>query len=303
MLKGRSGSFEELYRNSSAYLYGAPQLVWPAALLLFALGLARGRRDIIALSFVPMLALAIFAAGQGSRVTIIPLLLAPAVYWYLSRQRRPRLFTIAIVGYLLMTIGIAYFRDTRTAGERIDRVAELRKAVLHPGYEFNQLLVKGTDNDMFESLATETIVVPEKIQPSPAQFALRIVAKPIPSRLWKGKPKDADELLNDALFPSETSRASSSTGIVGSFYLAGDVLGVFFGMLFLGLLLRLPWEYWRRYPESSTAQLFLCASLMFIPIVLRSGLSDTIVRVVYAFGPIFAAVAICRTRADDPKAP
>jgi hypothetical protein len=293
-LEGRSGAHESLFRNSSAYLYGSPALIWPASLLLFAAGLAAGRRMLVVLAFIAMIPLAIFAGGLGSRVTIIPLVLAPAVYWYLSRQRRPRPLTVALVGYLVLTIGIAYFRDTRTATVEVNRVAELKHAVTDPTYELSQLVEHGSDNDMFESLATETLVVPEKLQPNPIDYTVRILAKPIPSVFWASKPVSADELLNDTLFPSETVRASSSTGIVGSFYLAGALLGVVIGMLLFGILLRVPWEYLRLYPASSTPQLFLCATLMFIPILLRGSLSDTMAHLFFTVAPFWIGVRVCR---------
>lgn len=294
MLKGRNAAHESLYRSSSAYLYGAPQLIWPVSLLLFATGLAVRRPVIVALSFVFLAALAVFAGGQGSRITLIPLLVAPAVYSYLSRGRRPAPLAVALASYLVLTVGIAYFRETRTATVQIDRAAELKHALFDPSFEVRELLLHGTDNDMFESLATATIVIPEKITPNPLDFAVRIIAKPIPSVLWKGKPGDPDERLNDTLFPGEQVRASSSTGIVGSFFLAGSFPGVAVGMLLLGVLIRLPWDYWRRYPDTSVAQLFLCATLLLIPAVLRGGLSDTIVRLIFALGPLFVAVRVCR---------
>ena len=65
--------------------------------------------------------------------------------------------------------------------------------MIHSGFEYSQLLLHGTDNDMFESLAVETVVVPSKLQASPTNFWVRTLAKPIPSVLWKGKPVAPEE--------------------------------------------------------------------------------------------------------------
>lgn len=301
-LKGRNAAHEGLFRSSSAYLYGAPALIWPASLLLFAAGIAARRRVVVALSFAGMATLGVFAGGSGSRITLIPLVLAPAVYWYLSRGRRPGALAVLIASYLVFTVGIAYFRDTRTAGTGIDRIAELEKAVSDPSYEARELLQRGTDNDMFESLATETVVVPERLAANPVDYVYRLVVKPIPSALWASKPVSADERLNDTLFPGETVRASSSTGIVGSFYLAGELPGVLLGMMLVGVLLRAVWEYWRRYPRTSVAQLAVTVTIMFVPVLLRGGLSDTIAYVLFTFAPFYLGVRLCRVPAETEAA-
>jgi hypothetical protein len=294
LIRGRSDTQDMLFRNSSAYLYAAPALFWPASLLLFAVGFAERRRDLVCLGFVPMIALGVFASGQGSRITLLPLLLAPAVCYYLSRDRRPATFSLLFVGYLVFTIGIAYFRETRTQSVRVDRVAELKSAVTDPTYEYRQLIFHGVDNDMFESLAAETIVVPARLNASPFEFVYRTLAKPIPSAIWSGKPLAPEEELTHALYPEEHVRASSSAGVIGSFFLAGELPGVMLGMGLVGWMFRLPWEYWRRFPAESGSQLFLAASLMFIPILLRGGVGDTLSRVLFGVVPLFIAVHLCQ---------
>lgn len=296
LVNGRSAGQDTLFRNSSAYLYAAPALFWPASLLLFAVGFAERRRNLVRLGFVLMIPLAVFAGGRGSRITLLPLLLAPAVCFYLSRGRRPGILSLLLAGYLVFTIGIAYFRDTRTQGVRVDHVAELQRVVTNPTYESEQLFSHGVDNDMFESLAAVTIVVPERLKVSPLGFIYRTLAKPIPSAIWSGKPVSTEEQITQTLYPQEQGRASSSAGVIGTFFVAGELPGVLLGMLFVGWALRLPWEYWRRFPTDSSAQLFLAAFLMFIPILLRGGVGDTLARALFAIAPLLLAVRICGKR-------
>jgi hypothetical protein len=215
---------------------------------------------------------------------------------WLVRGWRPRPLVLALVAYLLLTVGIAYFRDTRSATADISRIAELRSALVHPGRELHELVVNGTDNDMFLSLASERLVVPSKLAASPFDFGYRLIAKPIPSVLWHGKPVSPEEQLVGALYPSERIRASSSSGIVGSFFLAGELTGVILGMALLGGLLRLPWEYWRRAPSSGSSQVLLIASLMFVPIGLRGGLGDTLARLLFGIVPLIVAARVCTRR-------
>jgi hypothetical protein len=301
LLKGRSSTYDVLYRNSSAYFYGAPALLWPASLLLFATGLAARRRDLIVIALSLTIALGIFAGGQGSRITLLPLVLSPAVYYYLERGRRPGAVLVLVAGYLIFTIGIAYFREARIATERIDRTHELKKAVTNPRFEYQNLILKGVDNDMFESLATETIVVPSKIGASPFDFVYRTLAKPIPRILWPQKPLSTEEQLTTTLYPRERERASSSSGIVGSFYQAGLFPGVVLGLMLIGYAFRLGWEYWRRYPSTTTAKLMLVATLMFVPITLRGGVGDTMARALFGIVPLLVAARICRREARMPQ--
>lgn len=297
LLKGRSSTYDVLYRNSSAYFYGAPALLWPASLLLIAVGLAARRRDLIIFSIVLAVALGVFAGGQGSRITLLPLVVSPIAYFYLERGRRPGPLLVLIAGYLILTVGISYFREARTATARIDRTYELKQSITNPDYELRQLIIKGVDNDMFESLAAETIVVPSQIGASPFDFLARVLAKPMPHILWPGKPLSPEEQLIRALFPQERERASSSSGAIGSFYQAGLLPGVALGMMLVGYVLRLGWEYWRREPSAIPSKLILVAVLMFVPITLRGGVGDTIARVFFGIIPILLAVRFCRNRA------
>lgn len=297
---GRSSTQESYFRGSSAYLYSAPQLLWPASLLLVALAIGTRRRMLLVPAAPALLALALFSSGRGSRITLLPLLLSPAVYWYLARRRRPGWLALTIAGYLVFTVGIAYFRETRVQENEVSKLAELEKSITDPSFELRELVLKGTDNDMFESLTAATLVVGEQIRPDPFDFAKRIVAKPIPSVIWHGKPVDPDEHLNDVLFPNERVRASSGTGLVGSWFVGGGIFGVAVGMVLLGFLLRLPWEYLLRFPGSSAAQLVLTMTLMFIPMLLRGGISDTIARALFGIVPILIALKVCRRPGGEP---
>jgi hypothetical protein len=296
LVKGRSSAYDVIYRQSSAYFYGAPLLLWPASLLLFAVGLAARRRDLVAIALTLTIALGVFSGGQGSRITLLPLVLSPAVYFYLERDRRPSAVAVAVVGYLVFTVGIAYFREARTATARIDRTYELKKSITDPKYEYRQLILKGVDNDMFESLAAETAVVPSKIGASPIDFLYRTFAKPIPRILWPGKPLSPEEQLTTTLYPWERQRNSSSSGVVGSFFQAGLLPGVMLGMLLIGYTFRVPWEYWRRYPKATTAKLMLVVFLMFVPITLRGGLGETLAFALFGIVPLVVAARLCRGR-------
>jgi hypothetical protein len=294
LIKGRNSAYDLLYRDSTAYFYGAPLLLWPASLVLFAVGLAARRRDVIVIAFILIVALGVFSGGQGSRITLLPLLLSPAVYFYLERNRRPGALAIVVATYLIFSVGVAYFREARTATARVDRTYELKQSITNPEYEYRQLL-HGVDNDMFESLAVETIVVPSKIGASPFDFAYRTLAKPFPRILWRGKPLSAEEQLTRTLYPWERQRNSSSSGVIGSFYQAGLLPGVILGMLLVGCAFRIPWEYFRRSP-ATTSKLMLVAALMFVPITLRGGLGETLSFALFSIVPLIIAARSCRRR-------
>lgn len=301
-LSGRDSSQDPLYASSSAYMYGAPALFFPASLLLVACGLARRRTRIVVVGVALMIPLMLFAGAQGSRITILPLVLAPLVFAYLFRGRRPSALTLLVLAYFILTVGIAFFRETRTASAHVDRARELASAVEKPGYELHQLVGQGIDNDMFESLAAELQVVPQRIAASPVNYVYRTLAKPIPSEVWAGKPLAPSEELTKTLYPEEQSRASSSAGLIGDLYLAGELPAVAFGMMLCGFLLRAAWERWRISKSSSgIEQLYLATLVMFVPILLRGSVGDTAARAFFGLVPIALAARWCIERAALPR--
>jgi hypothetical protein len=302
LLQGRMASQDTVFRESSAYLYGAPQILVPASLILLASGMALRQKRLIALAILVMLPLAIFTGAQGQRSVLLPLMLTLGVYWYMARDRRPTLLALAIGSYLALTVGLAYFRDARVVTPDRDRGAELVHALRDPSYEVHQLVVKGVDVDMFESIAVEKTVIAEGLlRPSPTDLAWRLVAKPIPSVLWKGKPKDPDEYINKAAFPEETVRASNSTGPIGTMYYGAEFVGVAIGMMLLGILLRAPWEYWRLYPAHPVARMMLTVAIGFAPIVFRAGLGDMIARALFVLVPLLIAPRLLSASRVSPS--
>lgn len=292
MVHGRSASQMTYYNHSSAYFWAAPELFWPASLLLFAMGISERRRGYVAWAFALMVPLAVFSGGQGSRTVLIPLIATPAVYYMLATGKRPRWPVLVIAGYLFFTLGIAYFRETRNA--EVSRVAEVKRALIRPQDEYRALIYDGVDNDMFESLAVETLIVPSKLPIRPLDFIYRTAAKPIPRMLWPGKPLQPEELLTHTLYPREVTRASSSSGVIGNLFQFGGVPGVIGGMIVIGALMRVPWEYFRRFRRSPTAQLLLASFLMFIPILLRGAIGETLAMGLFAFAPLLIAARFCQ---------
>lgn len=297
-LAGRSSSQLGYFDDSSAYFWAAPTLFWPASLLVFALGVAQRRRDFVILAVALMAPLAIFAGGQGNRLVLLPLLLAPPIYWMLARGRRPRLPVLLVGGYLFFTIGIAYFRETRVTSDNVSRIAQIEQSLRDPGYEYRELVFHGVDNDMFDSLAAELAVIPELLEPAPLDFIYRTVAKPIPRMLWPGKPLQPEQQLTEIMYPNEITRASSSSGLVGNLYHFGGLAGVIGGMFLIGGLFRVPWEYFRRFRSSGTAQIFITSFLMFIPILLRGAIGETLALALFGLGPLVLAARLCQKKAS-----
>jgi hypothetical protein len=297
-LAGRSGGQYQLYRDSTAYLYGAPQLLWPAALILVFLGVMHRRPWIFAVAIAIMAILGVYAGAQGSRLLLLPLFSAPFVFLYLYRGKRPGAIASLIIFYLIFTVGVAYFRESRDTTREISRVSQLGESLSDPLYEYRQLVFEGADNDMFESLTATMTVVPSELKPNPVRFVVATLAKPIPSLLWSSKPLAPEERLTQTLYPSQFSkiRASSSAGILGSMFLAGLLPGVFVGMLLIGAVVRVPWEFYRANPRAAHAQLLFAASLVYIPILLRGGLGDTLARLFFGLLPLLIIVKLCTTR-------
>src|SRR5207237_884840 len=100
----------------------------------------------------------------GNRLTLLLIFGPPVILWYLIRNRRPGFIFVILSTYLVLTVGIGFLRDTRSDpfGTLDSRVATLVQAIFDPGQQA-RALVLGADDEMFDSLANELVVLPTSL--------------------------------------------------------------------------------------------------------------------------------------------
>lgn len=289
IVAGRSAALTDAYRSSTAYLSTGPYLLAPSALILFAVGQARARKGLIALSVAITLILLWLTVPTGSRMLLLPFFGGALVYHYVSRKTRPRIVTLGVI--ILVSLFIStVLHDARIAGDgRSGGFRETASSTLHHPEQMAEPLTGGSDAAMAPLLAVALKVVPEELGfMHGGATAGDFVTRPIPRELWDKKPLSPREAIISRLWPTEYFHRATNPefSVLLYFYLDFALLGVVVGMALYGVMARLIYEYFRLHGDSLTARLLFSISVPFIAIALRDSPVDTFVRAVFIVAPV-----------------
>ena len=296
LLRGRAASDNALFLGSTGYLYNGI-LLWGATVLLFlAVATVARRRRYYVWFLAFLLPLLIFYGARGTRSELLPLVTAIPTFWYLSSGRRPRLRTVAVVLLVGFSL-LGWLGAIRTAGERGDVYVKLETALSSPFRGASDILT-GADADMFDSLANELVVVPEKLPFQHGATITDVAIRAIPRPLWRDKPLESNDAVVNALWPAHylQSRASPAFSLMGPFYADSGVLAVAIGMFLTGAALGALWIWFCSHQGSVTAQVIYAMSLPFVVLLMRGTIPDTLSRALFLIVPLVLIHAITRIR-------
>lgn len=298
LLKGRSGQDNAIYLGSTGYFYDGISMWAASALIFFGLAVTAKRKKFYIAFLAMALPLFIFYGASGTRSQLLPLVLSVPTFWYLWKHRRPAgstLIIVAIVGIAL----IGWQREVRTAATSTnrDKVQVLFDALAAPGQQFKEILT-GPDNEMFDSITNELIVVPSKLPYRPAGVLTDLFVTAVPRPLWPNKPLVMNDAVVNALWPVHfaASHASAAFSIVGPFYADSGFIGVALGMFFIGVILAIAWRWFLRYQGNINALLIYSMGLPFVVILMRGTLPDTLSRMLFMVVPLVLTMWISRLR-------
>lgn len=298
LLRGRSGHDNAIYLGSTGYFYDGISMWAASALTFFALAITTKRRNFFIAFMAMALPLVIFYGASGTRSQLIPLVLSVPTFWYLWKHRDPAgrtLLIVAIVGIAL----IGWQREVRTVATSAnhDKVQVLFAALAAPAQQFNEILT-GSDNEMFDSITNELIVVPSKLAYRPAGTLTDLFITAVPRPLWPNKPPTMNDSVVIALWPSHyaAARASAAFSIVGPFYADSGFIGVALGMFFVGAVLAMSWRWFKLYQDHINALLIYSMGLPFTIILMRGTLPDTLSRMLFMVVPLVLAMWFSRFR-------
>lgn len=288
LLRGRSGLDNGIYLNSTGYLYNGPLLWGASALIFFALAVA-SKRKVNYLWFtaviIPFVAL---YGASGTRSNLLPLALAIPTFWYLWKRRRPSGLTLVIVALVGISL-LGGLRETRTADTvaRENAGSVLINTLSSPALQFGEILT-GADDEMFDSITNELLVVPGQTGYRPGGTMADLLIRAVPRPLWPNKPLETNDLIVTTLWPVHysQSRASAAFSVMGPFYLDSSYLGVALGMFLIGLVLALSWRWYLIHKANLNATLVYSMSLPFIVILMRGTIPDTLARMLFAVFPL-----------------
>jgi hypothetical protein len=298
-----STGFVQNPNQSSAYLYLAPYMPVPAALLLFRTGLRRKQVSVVVASLLVVVVMVNIIASSGKRFWTLLFLSAFVLYPILRfRWRVPLRFGIPAV--LVMLIFVQATQDRRAGDNRRavkstepSITSSLIETTIHPARSVKALLL-GPTIEMFDADDLEFQYVPQTLGYHPFSAIENLVAAPIPRQLWPSKPFNSDGILDKTFFGEHgvtSSSASVAFSVLGGFYYDSGLIGVALGMLFIGTLLRVLYEYFTTHRDNEFVIVMYSLALPIIPILMRGNLADTFSRALFIFAPV-PIVALCARR-------
>lgn len=286
LLEGRQQSNNDLFLSSTGYLYNGLLLWGASALIFFALAMVTRRRLYWLLFLTPTLCLIVFYGARGTRSVLLPLVLAIPVFWYLWKDRRPSARTLLLAALLGVAV-MGTLREIRTAGENRDFAATLLDALISPVSEAAAIL-GGADAEMFDALANELAVVPEKLPFQYGATVTDVLIRAVPRPLWPNKPLESNDVVVNTLWPEHyaKSRASPAFSVIGPFYADSGLFTVALGMFGIGWLLAVSWRWLQLHRTQPVAQLIYAMGLPFVVILMRGTIPDTLTRMLFLFVPL-----------------
>lgn len=294
LLRGRLPADNAIYVSSTGYLYNGI-LMWSAsALILFALAVVmRLRRHYLSFALVA-LPLVVFYGTRGTRSQLLPLVLAVPVFWFLWQRRRPSWRALAVAAVIGIAL-IGWQREIRSASAtaRETPAAALVDAFASPGVQIADTL-NGADDEMFDSLANELLVVPSKLHYRPFGSIADLGIRAIPRPLWPGKPLEINNAVVVALWPAHyaASRGSTAFSILGPFYGDSGFIGVAIGMFLIGVFLGAAWQWYLRHRGNVLAMMTYSMGLPFVVILMRGTLPGTLSRMLFIVAPLVVLMAL-----------
>lgn len=296
LLAGRQQSNNDLFLRSTGYLYNGLSMWGASALIFFAIAVVARRRMYWLWFLLPALCLVIYYGARGTRSMLLPLILAIPVFWYLWKGRRPSASSLLLAA----SVGVALLgtlREVRTAGENRDFIGTFIAAMGAPLSEALDIL-GGADAEMFDSLANELWVVPERIPFQHGATITDLLIRAVPRPLWPEKPLESNDVIVNALWAEHyaESRASPAFSVLGPFYADSGLVTVALGMFFIGWVLAVSWRWLCLYRAQPVANMIYAMGLPFVVILMRGTIQDTLSRMLFLFVPLVLLLWLVRMR-------
>lgn len=262
--RGQYGNWATLLNELSLLGYVVP----PLAAVIFGQR-EKYTRAQLAVVFILLVVQMFFAFAAGTR-NVLAIYMASALGAYFIIQKEVRIKQVLLSG---AATAVAFFY----ASEHMLHFRNIGlKSYVQHGYYKDDVQSSSMDQYAYfvdynlQTIAALVDVFPEQYEYVGWNFPYVAATKPIPRALWKGKPKDLEMGIEQALGARGMTLAAT---FVGESYMAGGEIAVFGTGLFLGLL----FAWWNRLGGKSNTVFsmlvysvgFFCAlismrSLMFL---------------------------------------
>jgi hypothetical protein len=297
IFRGRTSELSKDVAGTTFYLWYSFFLLVPAALVLVAIGLERGRKLLLLAGLALGALFLLRTVPLGARIAILPLVGGAFVFFYLRRSRRPSAVVLAALA-LVALVGSAFLSDLRGRGTRGESVAQTVVRATRP-HRIVAPFTSGPDTEMAPVLAAALSRIPSKLRYTYGRTIFGdLVSRPIPRALWSDKPEPPRDKLIRSLWPVERKKGGINPEFSVLLYFFWDfgIPGVVVGMLLFGVAARTLFEYLRTFRHLTAAQLLYSLALWFVVIGLRNSPVDTFVQLVFVVFPAWLAVRLSERR-------
>ena len=291
---------------TSKYFLASILLMVPVALFFLSIrhsvgGGARLGRIAAWAAGASILAFLVYNFAAGQRRYVVVMVGALAVYWYLTRGRRPSALTLCVTGLVALTI-VSVVRDLR--------LAHARPADADPYQWLPWNAVDGLfetqDTGVAPALASEMLVVPGDLGYTYGKTTLLgPFITLIPRQLWSGKPLPADQEVLALVWggtPCGYQGQCSTFSPFGEPYRDGGLVGVFLFALLFGAFWKTAWLYYLRHQNSTVAIVAYSALLPFMISWMRANFTLQALQAAMVLAVVVLGAVFCRPRAGGTSA-
>lgn len=305
ILNSMVSGFRVDFRATTGYLYMAPTMALPAALLIFRTGSELGSRAIKAAGVSIAVIVALILAPAGNRFATILFITPFLIYVMLRNDWRPK--AIPLLSVILIALTFVAATERFAPGKYgPSAVAGAMKATLGSPATSIEKFVTGPTIEMFDGLLIEQQLVPSILPHKPFSSITTTIGQPVPRLLWPSKPYAAEAVMNEAAFGARGVRAGDASvaySPIGGFYYDSGWIGVVIGMAGIGWTLKVLWQYFRLHRSNDVVHVFFSISLPLVIVLMRGNIPDTLARAAFFLFPLLTISWLSRVKPGRARLP
>jgi hypothetical protein len=295
---GRSEAQNALLGRANKYLILGPVMLVGATVILFAIGLNRGRPGVVGLSFGFLALTWLVWNTTGSRVVLFPMFAAMLIIFYMHHDRRPGALTLlALLSIAVFASAVIGFHRTAKNREEQSYPGAALEVALHPD-KIAYPLVKGADDSMAPGMVAAISVVPRE---KPYDYGWGVLrdglVRPIPRSQWPSKPlaprQDLIKTMNPQDFQNKNANPEMSSLLIP--YLSWGMFGALW-LVAYGIAARAVWEWFKLHKRNVAAQMIYALTLPLFLSVLRDSPVDAGALAIFIIVPIWLTFWLGRLR-------